>query len=78
MDKPWLQVTEIQEYQNSSCEVLGLATSGVPMEELEEVNGLLSEHLEKEGINYIGMNCTLRTCSNQRFWVNHETSLHVR
>lgn len=49
-----MQLTEIQEYQNSNCEVLGLATSGVPMEELEEVNALLAEHLAKEGINYIG------------------------
>jgi hypothetical protein len=49
-----MQMTEVQEYRNSNCEVLGLATSGVPMEELEEVNALLGEHLGKEGINYIG------------------------
>ena len=50
-----MQVTEIQEYRNSNCDVLGLATSGVPMEELEEVNTLLTEHLANEGINYIGV-----------------------
>jgi hypothetical protein len=58
-----MQVTEIHEYRNSNCEILGLATSGVPMEELDEVNGLLGEQLGKEGINYIG---ALTSCKDSR------------